>query len=65
MGCLDALWMKVGGKVQQNGAILLIKSHKLDPRPIDEDSKPVQSQFGNKVRKKPSNSSQNLPILLA
>jgi hypothetical protein len=48
MGCLDAFWMKVQGKVQQNGAILLVKSHKLDPRPIDEDSKPVQVSLETK-----------------
>ncbi len=29
-------------KVQRNGAFLLVKSHKLDPRPLDEDPTPIE-----------------------
>jgi hypothetical protein len=29
------------GRVQQNEAILLIESHKWDPRPLDEDPRPI------------------------
>jgi hypothetical protein len=33
------------GKVQQNGTILWVKSHKLDPRLLDEDPKPIQANL--------------------
>jgi hypothetical protein len=32
-------------KVQQNGEILMVESHKLDPRLLDEDLKPIQVNF--------------------
>jgi len=33
------------GMVQKNGTILLSKSHKLDPRPLNEDLKPIQANL--------------------
>ncbi len=65
MGCLDALWMKVWGKVQQNGAILLVKSNKLNPSAIDEDSRPVQVNLEQSKEKNPAIQAKILPILLA
>jgi hypothetical protein len=33
------------GKVQQNGEILMVESHKLDPRLLDKDLKPIQANL--------------------
>jgi hypothetical protein len=33
------------GKVQQNGEILMVESHKLDPRLLNEDLKPIQANL--------------------
>jgi hypothetical protein len=35
-----------GGKVQQNGAILLVESNKLDLRPLDKDPKLIKPIWG-------------------
>jgi hypothetical protein len=32
-------------KVQQNGAVLLVKNHKLDPGPLDEDPRPIEAKL--------------------
>ncbi len=32
-------------KVQQNGTFLLVKSHKLDPRPLDKDLRPNETKL--------------------
>jgi hypothetical protein len=38
--------MKIeGGKVQQNGVILLFESHKLDLIPLDEHLKSIQTNL--------------------
>jgi hypothetical protein len=34
-----------GGKVQQNGTILLVKSHKLNSWHLDEDPKPIRANL--------------------
>jgi hypothetical protein len=34
-----------GSKVQQNGAFLLVESHKLDPRPLNEDPRPIETKL--------------------
>jgi hypothetical protein len=54
-----------GWRVQQNGAILLVKSNKLNPSAIDEDSRPVQVNLEQSKEKNPAIQAKILPILLA
>jgi hypothetical protein len=34
-----------GSKVQQNGTFILVESHKLEPRPLDEDQRPIEAEL--------------------